>query len=538
MSRFIRTAVAILALVPVGAWAAAGYWSSNGPYGGLTYDLVIDPATPSNLYASSRGGVFRSTDGAASWTRAQSGIVGSVSWDFPLMMDGDRPQRLYTIDSSGRLYRSTDGALNWSQTGFTVPADVAAWRLVDKPGAGTDGVFFLATQNFGGALAAAGLFRTTDDGATMPRLGGGLPPVAFTSVEVDPADPNRVVAGTDYDYTLQPTDPSAPALWRSTDGGTNWSQVYSAGGTGVSQRVDAIAYGAGSRVYALVDCQLFRSDDDGASWVGTPSFCFGTVRAHPTVANTVYAGGSSGLQVSTDGGTTFGPSPTSLTPNATYTDLLGRPLPAYVRRIVLDPAFPAPGAPVWAVTEGAGLFRSLDGGTSFNNFDVNSGLAASNVRSLAVHPSQLFTATNRPIYAGFGDTFYGSSAIWRSVNNGATWPIANNSLRGSNIRTIVFDDTTVGAPGQPPPAPGLATSIVYAAGTSARNGVSGQFRNSGIYKSLNGAATGPCSTAACRAPEPRPTTTPTSDRPCVPWCSTRAPAPIHRPAMHAAGRTP
>mgnify|MGYP003516207419 FL=1 len=102
MSRFIRTAVAILALVPVGAWAAAGYWSSNGPYGGLTYDLVIDPATPSNLYASSRGGVFRSTDGAASWTRAQSGIVGSVSWDYPLMMDGDRPQRLYTIDGSGR----------------------------------------------------------------------------------------------------------------------------------------------------------------------------------------------------------------------------------------------------------------------------------------------------------------------------------------------------------------------------------------------------------------------------------------------------
>jgi len=491
MGSFARMAVVILVAVPAVAWAGNGIWTSNGPYGGQTYDMVIDPATPSNLYASSRGGVFRSTDGAASWTRAQSGIVGSVSWDFPLMMDGDRPQRLYTIDTSGRLYRSTDGALNWSQTGFSVPADVAAWRLVDKPGAGTEGVFFLATQGGSVALTGPGLFRTTDDGATMPRLGGGLPNVAFTSVEVDPADPNRVLAGTDYDYVLQPTDPSTPAIWRSTDGGTNWLPVYSAGGSGISQRVDAIAYGAGSRVYAVVDCQVFRSDDDGATWAVTPSFCFGTLRAHPTVVNTVYAGGSAGLQVSTDGGATFGPSPNSLTPNTTYTDLLGRPLPAYVRRIVLDPAFPVPGAPIWAVTEGAGLFRSLDGGASFNNFDVNTGLAATNVRALAVHPSSFYnavggTSTTRPIYAGFGDTFYGSSAIWRSVNNGVTWPIANNGLRGSNIRAIVFDDTTVGAPGQVAPAPGLATSIVYAAGTAARNGVSGQFRNGGIYKSING----------------------------------------------------
>ena len=488
MNSFTRRAVAILVAVPVVAWAGNGFWSSTGPYGGLTYDLVVDPATPSNLYATSRGGVFRSADGGASWTRAQSGIVGSVSWDFPLMMDGDRPQRLYTIDTAGRLYRSTDGALNWSQTGFTVPADVSPWRLVDKPGAGTEGVFFLATQGFG-ALAGPGLFRTVDDGATMVRLGGGLPAVSFSSVEVDPADPNRVLAGTDYDYNLQPTDPSVPSLWRSTDGGTNWSPVYSAGGTGIAQRVDAIAFGAGNRVYALVDCQLFRSDDDGATWVVTPSACFGTLRAHPTVANTVFAGGTSGLQVSTDGGASFGLSPTSLTPNATYTDLLLRPLPAYVRRIVLDPAFPAPGAAIWAVTEGAGLFRSLDGGANFSNFDVNSGLAAANVRSLAVHPSAVFSATTRPIYAGFGDSFYGSPAIWRSVNNGATWPIANNGLRGSNIRAIAFDDTTVGAPGQQAPPPGLATSIVYAAGSSARNAVGPAYRNGGIYKSSNGGST-------------------------------------------------
>lgn len=493
MSRSIRTAAIILALAPVAAWAAAGYWSSNGPYGGLTYDLAIDPATPSNLYATSRGGIFRSTDGGSSWARAQSGIVGSVSWDFPLVLDRERPQRLYTVNGSGRLYRSIDGALNWDAAGFVVPATESAWRLVDRPGPGSDGVFFLATQSGGASMPGPGLFRTSDDGATMSRLAGGLPSTGFVAVAIDPSDPDRMLAGTDYSYTLLPTDPSIAPLWRSVDGGNTWTAVVAGVGTGGSQRVEGIAFGAGSRVYAAVDCEILRSDDDGANWAVASSDCSNlasSLAAHPSLANTVYAAGNAGLRVSTDGGTTFAASPNSLTPNATYTDTLGRPIPAYVRRVVLDPTFPAPGAPLWAVTEGAGLFRSLDGGASYSNFDVNAGLAATNVRALAVHPSSAFTAATRPIYAGFGDSFYGSSAIWRSVNNGATWPTANTNLRGSNIRAIAFDDTTVGAPGQltTPPAPGLATSTVYAVGRSALNGVGNGYRNSGIYKSSNGGA--------------------------------------------------
>ena len=75
MGSHARKVVAFLVAVPVVACAGSGIWTSTGPYGGLTYDLVIDPATPSNLYATSRGGVFRSSDGGTSWQRAQSGII-------------------------------------------------------------------------------------------------------------------------------------------------------------------------------------------------------------------------------------------------------------------------------------------------------------------------------------------------------------------------------------------------------------------------------------------------------------------------------
>src|SRR5207249_3860983 len=49
--------------------AQAG-WTSIGPDGGWIQTLAIDPATPSTLYAGTFYGLFKSTDGGASWTAA------------------------------------------------------------------------------------------------------------------------------------------------------------------------------------------------------------------------------------------------------------------------------------------------------------------------------------------------------------------------------------------------------------------------------------------------------------------------------------
>ena len=37
--------------------------------------LVIDPHTPTTLYAGTAGGVYKSTDGGASWKAASTGIL-------------------------------------------------------------------------------------------------------------------------------------------------------------------------------------------------------------------------------------------------------------------------------------------------------------------------------------------------------------------------------------------------------------------------------------------------------------------------------
>ncbi len=57
--------------------AGVNQWTTNGPEGRPVSiaALAIDPLTPTTVYASiSSGGVFKSTDGGASWTAMNTGL--------------------------------------------------------------------------------------------------------------------------------------------------------------------------------------------------------------------------------------------------------------------------------------------------------------------------------------------------------------------------------------------------------------------------------------------------------------------------------
>ena len=88
--RFVRAcSLAGLVLLGEGARADVDVWSSVGPNGGNVFALAIDPHAPATIYAgtgggaqrfnSSRGGgVFRTTNGGASWQPAGSGLPGDA----------------------------------------------------------------------------------------------------------------------------------------------------------------------------------------------------------------------------------------------------------------------------------------------------------------------------------------------------------------------------------------------------------------------------------------------------------------------------
>jgi hypothetical protein len=80
VTRFAAWLAPILALWPALASAGLNVWTPVGPeVPGSIQILAIDPATPSTLYAasSSSGGVFKTTDGGASW-RVLTGLPAAI----------------------------------------------------------------------------------------------------------------------------------------------------------------------------------------------------------------------------------------------------------------------------------------------------------------------------------------------------------------------------------------------------------------------------------------------------------------------------
>ncbi len=94
-----------------------------------------------------------------------------------------------------------------------------------------------------------------------------------------------------------------PALFKSVDGGTNWTSIIGS----IPDIITALAVDPGfpSRVYAGTMTGIFRSEDGGLSWDKSADHGAASFKINPLRPNEVYAGGAAGLFVSYDNGNTW-----------------------------------------------------------------------------------------------------------------------------------------------------------------------------------------------------------------------------------------
>lgn len=128
--------------------------------------IAVNPADPQIVYAGSYGGggIFKTTDGGTSWSPVNSGLAPGYSIYRALAIDPDSPETIYAGGNVG-MFKSTDGGANWRQLAAGLePGDTVTDIVIDPA---DPQVLYVATSR-------AGIFYSADGGQAFYPLTQGL----------------------------------------------------------------------------------------------------------------------------------------------------------------------------------------------------------------------------------------------------------------------------------------------------------------------------------------------------------------------------
>lgn len=313
--------------------------------GRVTAILASDPNTI--LVGSASGGVWRTADGGTSWAPTSDAlsslVIGALARDpnnanVILAGTGEANAPGVHADSvfSTRrragigIYRSTDGGASWTlMPGSTVLARMGISKVAYDPQDATSRRIFVSTcrATFGGANRPFGLYLSTDGGQTFTSqstgAAGKLPlNKAVMDIAFRPGDA-RTILVTVFDNAAQ------TGVWRSDDGGDTWSPtalVSTTYGRVSLAAAPSVVSPAPGTFYALVGLSdydtfapsVYGSNDNGVTWnpvcptnsgttfgggldvniINEASEYCSTIVVDPTTPSTIYFAGNELCRVS------------------------------------------------------------------------------------------------------------------------------------------------------------------------------------------------------------------------------------------------
>jgi photosystem II stability/assembly factor-like uncharacterized protein len=269
--------------------AAGGVWKSEN--GGITWKALTD-ATP----ISSVGDVtVAPSNPDVVWVgTGESNNLRSSSWGHG-------------------VYKSTDGGATWTHMGLRSSQHIA--RILVHP-TNPDIVLVAAMGPLWKSGGERGVYRTTDGGRNWTRVLEVNETTGATDLVFDPTNPNVIYAATmqrerkAYSFVAGGAE---SGIYKSTDGGVTWRRLTNGLPAGDKGRIGVdVSQSQPRTVYAFVDAQdggVFRSDDGGESWarqsnINSLPWYTGQVRVDTKNPDRVYHIGQA-LSVSNDGGKTW-----------------------------------------------------------------------------------------------------------------------------------------------------------------------------------------------------------------------------------------
>jgi uncharacterized protein (TIGR03437 family) len=200
------------------------------------------------------------------------------------------------------------------------------------------------------------------------------------------------------------------AFFKSTDGGLTWS-ARRFGSSAVYVIAVAVDPLSPNTVYAGTQNEgFFRSEDYGDTWEAVTTGLSGAITrltVDPTDVGRLFASTATATYLSENAG-------------STWTNVLN--MPAWT--VTIDPGDPST---VYATTRTQGVFRSSDGGHTWQSIGLTS-LAAGPSAPVIVDP-----ANRQTLYVG------GDGSVFKSLDGGDHWFAVNSGLLGPTVSGLAMD---------------------------------------------------------------------------------------------------
>ena len=253
-----------------------------GPFrGGRSLTAAGIPGDPTTYYFGAEGGgVWKSTDGAMTWSslfdKEGTSAIGSIavaSSNHNVLYVGAGEACIRgNISHGDGVYKSLDGGKTWKNVGLRDSRAIG--KVIINP-SNPDIIFVAALGHPYGPNSERGIFRTTDGGKTWEKVLYKDENTGGIDVAFDPHNPN-ILFGALWQarrtsWSMSSGGPGS-GLYRSNDGGTTWKRLEEHGlPKGPYGKIGVAVAANSDRVYALIEAHnpdggLYRSDDGGENW--------------------------------------------------------------------------------------------------------------------------------------------------------------------------------------------------------------------------------------------------------------------------------
>jgi photosystem II stability/assembly factor-like uncharacterized protein len=166
---------------------------------------------PWNVYPPSNGpgsGLFKTTDGGATWTQLTNGLPAHVG-RIGLSISNAAPHRIYAnVDSppnQGGVYRSDDAGATWTREDGEQRIWQRGWYFsgITADPRNPDVVYVMNTSTY----------RSTDGGKSFDTILGDPTGPDYHVLWIDPSDSNRMILGSDQGVIVTVNDAKTWSSW-------------------------------------------------------------------------------------------------------------------------------------------------------------------------------------------------------------------------------------------------------------------------------------------------------------------------------------